>query len=440
MTVDRNINAMLMSDVLDFILLREPNILYVVLGTLLIGASAGMIGTFAFLKKSSLLGDAVSHAALPGVCIGFLIMEEKNPLILLLGSFISGWIATYLVDWITQYSKIKKDAAIAIILSFFFGIGVFLLTMIQGSGLAAQSGLNNFLVGKAAAIQPFDLIIFSGVAMILIIFVLIFYQPLKIMVFNRDYAVSLGLPVKTMEFLLSSAIVMAIAVGIQAVGVILMAALLISPAAAARFWTYSLSKLLVLAAIIGAFSGWFGALISYVAPNMPTGPWIVTALSVFAIGSAFLAPQTGLISRIRMGQKNAMKILVENILKTIYALCEDHPQPTHTAIAYQDILNQRYFTKGRFSQGLRWLDRHHYIIRDRTTLKLTDQGYQESKRIVRLHRLWELYLYEKMNLAADHIHPNAETMEHVLTPELERLLVKELDHPENDPHQSKIPD
>ncbi|GAA5222303.1 metal ABC transporter permease [Membranihabitans marinus] len=428
-----------MNEVLDFLLLREPNILYVVIGTILIGASAGLIGTFAFLKKSSLLGDAISHAALPGVCIGFLFAQEKDPVFLLLGSFISGWIATYLVEWITIHSKLKKDTAIAVILSFFFGIGIFLLTIIQGSGMAAQSGLNTFLVGKAAAIQTSDLLVFGGVALLIILFVVIYYQPLKILVFNRDYALSIGLPVKTMEFLLNSAIVMAIAVGIQAVGVILMAALLITPAAAARFWSYRLSKLLIIAAGIGGFSGWFGALVSYTAPNMPTGPWIVTVLSVFAMGSAFLAPKSGMISRIKMGRENANKILVENILKTIYLFCEKEANPLTRSILYTDILEQRFFTPNNFSKGLRWLDKKHMIILDKNSLKLTEQGYEESKRVVRLHRLWEVYLYEKMNLAADHIHPNAETMEHVLTPDLEKLLLKELDHPMSDPHQSKIP-
>ena len=271
-----------MEDFFHFFSLSDPNIRYVVLGTVLLTASSAVVGTFTFLQKKSLVGDAVAHAVLPGVCLAFLLAETKNPLLLIIGAFVTGWLSLLIIDGITRHSKIKEDTAIGLVLSVFFGVGILLLTNIQHGGNAAQSGLDSFLFGKAAALLPSDVRAFGFLSILLLLVVAFLYKELKILCFDKEYALLLGLPVRALELTLTTLTVLAVVVGIQAVGVVLMAAMLISPAAAARFWTDRLSVMLILATVFGVFSGITGAFISYTAPNMPTGPWVVIVISCIA--------------------------------------------------------------------------------------------------------------------------------------------------------------
>ena len=216
-----------------------------------------------------------------------------------------------------------------------------------------------------------------------------------------------------------------------------MAALLITPAATARPWTERLVVMMVLAGIAGGLSGLVGSYISFAAPNMPTGPWIVMCLSFLALFSLFLAPRRGVLARIRQQRQNRRKILSENLLKSFYHLREHNPETL--AFSRGEILEKRAFSEVEYKTALRHLRRHFYLIPEGSNWRLSEKGYEEAKRVVRLHRLWEMYLTERMRLKADHIHPNAETMEHIITPEIEEQLLRELGYPETDPHQSPIP-
>jgi len=281
--------------IIDFFSFSNPNIRYVVFGSMLLAVSSAIVGCFTFLKKKALVGDVVSHAVLPGICLSFIISGTKDPFLLIIGAFITGWLSIVVMDYIIQNSKIKEDTATGLSLSVFFGIGILLLTYIQHSGNAAQSGLDSFLFGKAAALVGKDLLAFSLVAILILVVVFFFYKEFKLISFDPAFAQSLGIPVKRIELILSSITVMAVVTGIQAVGVVLMAAMLITPAAAARFWTDKLSIMILSAACIGALSGLAGAFISYAAPAMPTGPWIVMVVSLIALFSFFFAPKKGLL-------------------------------------------------------------------------------------------------------------------------------------------------
>ena len=267
------------------------NLIWVIIGCALIGGGASLVGTFAFLRKQSLVGDAVAHSLLPGVALSFLIFEEKNLWVLFPGALIAGWISLVTIDIIRNKSKLKSDSAIAIVLSVFFAVGIVLLTHIQQGEYGNQSGLDSFLFGKAAAMLPRDIYLFILVDTILILTIVLFYPYLKLYSFDRDFAITAGLPAKWLEFVLSTLTVLAVASGIQAVGVVLMAALIITPAAAARFYTKRLSHMLFLALAFGMVSAVGGVLVSYTAPSMPTGPWIVVILSLMAIFTFLMAPK-----------------------------------------------------------------------------------------------------------------------------------------------------
>lgn len=424
---------------MEFFTFSDPNVRLVAFGSVLLGASAAVVGCFTFLRKRALVGDAIAHAILPGVCLGFIVSGTKNPWILLAGAVVSGWLALLVMDFMTNRSKLKTDTAIGAVLSVFFGLGILLLTAIQHSGAANQAGLDSFLFGKAASMNRQDIITFSSVALLLLMLVLAFYKEFKLVSFDPAFAQIIGLPVRALEFTLSTITVLAVATGIQAVGVVLMAALLITPAAAARFWTERIQTMIVLAAVFGMVSGFFGSFISYVAPSMPTGPWIVMLLSAIAVASVLFAPRRGILARNRLQRENSQKMLIENLLKTFYSLGERRGQFGED-ISVTALRQKRAFQSGALQRGLRTLCRRRWVeATGKDAYRLTPEGLEESKRVVRLHRLWELYLSERMNMAADHVHNTAEAIEHILTPEVEKALLEELDHPVLDPHQSNIP-
>lgn len=427
-----------MESFIDFFSFTDPNIRYVVIGSILITASSAIVGSFTFLKKKALVGDAVAHAVLPGVCLSFILYGEKNPIVLIIGAFVTGWLALLAIDFISNNSKIKEDTAIGLILSVFFGIGIFLLTIIQKSGNAAQSGLDSFLFGKAASLVGNDVLTFSIVAIILLVVVVALFKELTLISFDVDFANTVGLPVKALELVLTTLTVLAVVVGIQAVGVVLMAAMLITPAAASRFWTEKIQTMIWLAAIFGAFSGISGAYISYIAPSMPTGPWIVIVISSIAMFSFFFAPRRGIIYRGYKQSRIRKQIGDENILKALYQLGEEK-QDFFDGYSVDGILNKRSFKPGELSKGLRRLKREGYLQHRNSLWELTPEGKTKGQRVVKLHRLWEVYLTLYLRIAPDHVHEDADTIEHILTPELEARLEKLLNYPTKDPHESEIP-
>jgi manganese/zinc/iron transport system permease protein len=422
----------------EFVTFAYPNIRFVVLGSILLSISSALVGCFTFLKKKALIGDVVSHAVLPGICLSFIISGDKDPFLLIIGAFVTGWLSIYAMDYVVANSKIKEDTATGLSLSVFFGIGILLLTYIQHSGNAAQSGLDTFLFGKAAALVGKDLIAFSAIAILILVVVWLFFKEFNLISFDPAYAQTLGLPVKRLEFLLTSITVMAVVTGIQAVGVVLMAAMLITPAAAARFWTNRLYLMLLLSAIFATMAGYFGAFVSYTAPSMPTGPWIVTILSMIAMISFFFSPQKGILFRWWRQHLIKNKLLEENILKAFYALNEPEKN-FRKARTFRELLDQRNFQHKQLRKGLGRLRFQGFIRKTGEAWELTRSGYRKGKRVQRLHRLWELYLTEYLRIAPDHVHEDAESIEHVITPELEQKLEELLDYPTRDPHQTAIP-
>ena len=199
-----------MDNFIYFFSFADPNVRYVVLGTVLIGISSAIVGCFTFLKKKALVGDAVSHSVLPGICLAFMIAGNKNPLILIIGAFATGWLSLVAIDFITARSKIKKDTAIGLILSVFFGFGILMLTVIQHSGNASQSGLDHFLFGKAASLVGDDLVIFSSMALVLIMSIVLLFKEFTIISFDQDFAQAIGFPVRALELALTTLTVLAV--------------------------------------------------------------------------------------------------------------------------------------------------------------------------------------------------------------------------------------
>lgn len=426
-----------MNDFIDFFSFSNPNIKYVVLGSVLLSVSAAIVGSFIVLKKKSLVGDAVSHSVLPGICMAFLFSGTKNTSLMLFGAFLSGWLSLLAIDYVVANTKIKKDAAIGLVLSVFFALGIVLMTYIQQSGNASQSGLDNFIFGKAATLIGNDLIIFSIIALVLVATCMAFFKEFTLIAFDENFAKVIGLPVKKLDLLLTSLTVLAVVTGITAVGVVLMAAMLITPAAAARYWSDDIRKMVAISAFFGVISGVSGAYISYVAPSMPTGPWMVVISSLLAFFSFFFAPR-GILPKKSFHKKNRQKICRENILKFFYQTGEKQAD-FFQWINFNQLKESKRFYLNDLSKGLSRLEKEKALVRANKSWKLSNLGFEKAKKMVRLHRLWELYLHNQMHLPADHVHDNAEEMEHYITPELEKQLDQLMNHPTTDPHQSSIP-
>jgi manganese/zinc/iron transport system permease protein len=287
----------------------------VAVGSAVLGATSGALGSFAYLRRQSLLGDAVSHAALPGIVLAFMLTGSKVPLVLMLGAGLAGWVGTLVVRLVVTRSRVPYDSALGIILAVFFGFGLVLLTLIQKRADAAQAGLESFLFGQAASLLKRDVVAMAFLGVIALALLLLLWKEFKLLSFDPDFAASLGLPVRRLDGMLTLLLVVAIIIGLQTVGVVLMSAMIVAPGAAARQWSRRLAPMVLIAAAIGVFS---------------TGPTIVLVLSFIVVVSLFLAPRRGLLWRfLKLGGLRSAPDL-DPVLMHLYALSHQHPDdPEH---------------------------------------------------------------------------------------------------------------
>ncbi|CAH1211575.1 Manganese transport system membrane protein MntC [Paenibacillus plantiphilus] len=297
-----------MQSLLD--MMTDPNSQWILLGCVLLGLCSGVIGCFAYLRKQSLMGDTLAHSALPGICIAFMLTGTKSILLFLIGAGISGLLATFGISWITRYSRIKSDAAMGIVLSSFFGLGIVLLTQIQHSDYGNQSGLDKFLFGQAASMIGSDVQTMLIVCAFIVIACTLLFKEFKLISFDPGFARGLGFPVGVLEQLLMFFIVVAVVVGIQAVGVVLVAALLITPAVSARYWTDRLGIMVVMSGLFGALAGVVGTWLSSTTASLPTGPISVLASTLLFIVSLLFGPRRGLLAK-RIVRSRARQTLME---------------------------------------------------------------------------------------------------------------------------------
>ena len=267
----------------------------VALGAAILGVVSGMLGSFAVLRKQSLLGDAISHAALPGIVLSFLITRTREPAVLMLGALIAGWVATLFMLNIIRTTRIKDDSALGLVLSVFFGFGLMLLTFTQRLPDATQAGLDKFLFGQAATLLQRDVITMGIIGLVVLGLLVTFWKEFKLITFDPEYAASLGFPVRVLDVVLTTLLVIAIVIGLQTVGVVLMSAMIVAPAAAARQWTDKLNLMVILGGLFGALAGVSGTLISGSAEKLPTGPVIVLCISVIVLFSMLFATNRGLV-------------------------------------------------------------------------------------------------------------------------------------------------
>ncbi|MGJ8665468.1 MAG: metal ABC transporter permease [Patiriisocius sp.] len=358
------------------LLVNDYTLRTITLGTAVLGAICGMLGSFAVLRKQSLLGDAISHAALPGIAIAFLITGAKDTNVLLLGALVSGLIGTFWIKGMTTKTHLKSDTALGLVLSLFFGFGMLLLTFIQKQPNANQAGLDKYLFGQAATLVESDVNLMIIVTSIALFIMVLFWKEFKLLLFDADYTKTLGFNTRFIDILITFFIVLAIVLGLQTVGVVLMSAMLLAPAAAARQWTNKLSVMVFLAAIFGAFSGVFGTAISASQNNLSTGPVIVLVASVFVFFSFIFSPGRGLLFRELRFRRNRRDLQLKKTLQLMFGIAQTHENISHPH-AIKILNNFQGFTK----KSLREMEENEWIILDKQNWAMTEKGFEEASNL-----------------------------------------------------------
>lgn len=412
-------------DILTVLSLRDYNTRLVVLCTLLLGCACGMIGSFLLLRKRSLMGDTLSHATLPGVGIAFIISvliggDEKSLPLLLAGATITGLIGCSCVQFIRHNSRIKDDAAMGIVLSVFFGAGVALLGIIQTMPEGSAAGLESFIYGKTASMVLQDFRLLVLVTSFVIITSIVLFKEFRMLCFDQGYAASQGWPVKRLDLILLFLVTLVTVAGLQAVGLILVIALLITPAAAARFWTDRLDQMLLLSGLVGALSGWLGASMSALAPRLPAGALIVLVAAGFFILSLLFGSKRGLAVRSIRQYRLKRTVGRQHLLRALYEILEadtsSEESVTIRAVPFRQLRGRRTWSDANVRSYLK----HTYqlglieAITKKDLILLTEAGLAAAVQVTRNHRLWELYLIEYADVATSRVDRDADTLEHVL--------------------------
>lgn len=423
-----------------FLSFRDPAVRFALFGSILLGLTCGVLGSFIVVRRLALMGDTLSHAVLPGVVLGFLWNMSKDPVAIFLGATVAGLVGTATVSAITQTTRLKEDAALGMVLAGFFAIGACLLTMTQNLTVGTQSGIHHFLFGQAAAIGPEDLRLMGAVAALVVVILLLFYKELLVSSFDPAFARLTGIPARLAHHGLMLLLAFSVVISLQAVGVVLVSAMLIIPAATAYLLTDRLSRMLVIAAFLGMLAGVAGAFLSFLGPNLPTGPFMVLASGTLFFAAFVLGPRQGIAVRAWRRMARRQRIGRENTLKAIYHIIERRGFAAE-GVSIRELAEQRRETLEETRRRTAALRRHGLATpaEDQEFVYLTPRGWKRAGAIVRNHRLWELYLTNAVEIAPDHVHEDAEKIEHVLGEETVRHLERRLGHARVDPHGKHIP-
>jgi len=430
----------ILDQALRFFTFQDPAVRYALIGSMLLGITCGLLGSFIVVRRMALVGDALSHAVLPGVAIGFLWNMSKDPLAIFIGATIAGLLGTVVVRLITQTTHLKDDTALGLVLATFFGVGICLLTMIQRLPTGNKSGIDKFLFGQAAAMGPDDIRLMAVVTLLSVVVITVFYKEFLVTSFDTGFARAAGFPVQLIHYGLMLLLAFAVVIALQAVGVVLVSAMLITPAAAAYLLTDRMSRMLWMAAFFGLLAGALGSFLSFLGPNFPTGPFMVLgATAVFALAFLF-GPRHGIVNRWLRQRSRTARIQRENTLKSIYHVLESR-QAKGEGVSLRELAERRRETVEEASRQAVELRSHELatLHEEGNLIFLTPAGWQLACAIVRNHRLWELYLTNAAQIAADHVHEDAEKIEHVLGDEVVRELERRLEYATIDPHGRPIP-
>jgi len=413
-------------------------------GCMLMAISTSLMGVISFLKKRSLVGETISHSTYPGVVLGIIFFatffprfESMSIVFVLVFAFLSSVLSMKILNYIETRFHVKSDAGLCFILASFFGFGLLLASHAQFAFTNHYKKIQMYLYGQTATMHDVHILIYGLLTSLIVLLIYIFYRPLQLVLFDEGHAKSLNINVSKINKLFNYLLVLSLVVGIRSVGIVLASGMLIAPVIAARQYTDRLSLLFVLSAIFSAISAFLGNYLSVVMSidsnrTLPSGPLIVLVSASIAFLSLLFAPKNGLIFRLARISEFKRRCLQENILKYIW-------KTNGREVGHSSIKDFFHLNSVSLKYTLLQMKRKKHIYNSNGSYRLTKRGEQIASNIVRLHRLWELYLASHLGMSIERVHPNAEEMEHILTPEIEQKLVSILNNPKKDPHKQPIP-
>lgn len=434
-----------------FVFFFDPVLRAPTIGTILMCIGAALTGTLLLLRRQALFGEVLSHAAYPGIIVGLIavaeLFGETDPLLPLgaaCGAFATAAAALWGVHRLEGLG-VRSDSALCFALSATFGLGVLLASAVQFQYGALYQQVESYLYGQAATMLDLHIAIYALLTLLVIGIISLFFKELEAITFDRLFAATSGMWVRAVDALFLCLVTLTVVVGVRSVGVVLMSAMLIAPPVAARPCARSLKGMLLFASLFGALAAFGGNYLSvqlalYLEGSfdgrvtLPTGPVIVIVATALTAASLLLAPERGLLSRWMRIAAFRHRCFLENLLKALWKAGLDEEQ-SYAAIASRHTASSLYLRVALWQlvrEG--WIER---VAPDRC--RLTADGAVRGAKIVRLHRLWELYLTECVGIGAERVHRSAEEIEHILTPQLERRLTELLHNPRRDPHQREIP-
>lgn len=424
---------------LRFFSFQDASLRLALAGALLLGLNCGLLGGFVVVRRMALVGDMLSHAVLPGIVLGFLWNQTKDPLAILIGALLAGAVATGVNTVLNRTTRLKPDAIQGLVLASFYGIGICLLGLVQQLPTAAKSGLDQFLFGQVAALGAADVMMMAVATGLSLLLVIWFFHDLLALSFHRGFGESVGLRMALLHQVIMLLTAFAIIVAMQAVGVVLVSAMLIIPAATAYLLTDRMHRLLGLSAVLGMAAAGLGAFTSFLGNHLPTGPLMVLAGALFFAVAFLFGPRHGWLTRVMRQWLRRARAERENTLKAMHRVLEDRGSGDGVSLVELATLRREEAVASRAKAQDLVNAELATLSEDGQTLFFTPAGEQRARAVVRNHRLWELYLTHAASFSPDHVHDQAEEIEHVLGEETVRQLSRRLDFPKTDPHGRPIP-
>ena len=396
------------------------------LGSVAIGAVLGVLGCFVILRRMALIGDAISHAVLPGVVVAFLLVST-GVTGLFVGALVAGILTAVGINAVSRFSRVKEDAAVGIVFTAMFALGVVLISFLPEG---THFDMKCFLFGDPLAVQEDDLKSIGIISAVVYLLIFSLFRPLKLMSFDSTMASTMGFNTTALHYLLMILLAGTVVAALRSVGVIMAVAMLITPAAIAYQLTNKLRTMVFIAAATGALSAFLGMFLAFQV-NCPPGPAMVLVATFFFVTAMIFAPENGVLADRRRRHRVHQHIVEEDVLKALIrrftnakASAEELAGTMKTAPA--NIVNK----------AIASLSREGFLTSEHDVYALTNTGRQRAVSLVRAHRLWETYL-AKQNIPDPELHEMAEQLEHAheMTTELDKIL----GHPEIDPHGEVIP-
>jgi len=419
--------------------LTAYNTRIVLMGTTLLGMCGGLVGVFMLLRNRSLVGDVVGHSALPGIAMAFILTQvvspgtERSVPVMMVGALIAGLMGAVSVLIIDRWSLVKSDAALAIVLSLFYGTGTALFTVVQQIPTASAAGLDDYLFGKTAALVAGDVWIFAISAAVLAVITFCLFKELCLVCFDEGFAAATGWPVFWLDTMLTGLVVGVTIIGMQSVGLLLVVAILIIPAASAKFWSNDLWRMTVISCTLGGGAAFVGTVISASSRRVSAGAVIVLSGSLFFILSLLFGWQNGIVwkwwnhwrLKNRIGRLDLLRAMYESVELAQESTTISDATLLHHQFELNPIVKMRSWSRADVSRLINQVRRRELVeSRDEGTFQLTPDGAVLARRAVRNHRLWEMYLITYAEIAPSHVDRDADLIEHVLDPEV----IRELEH------------